>query len=387
MQLHLALISLGALFLIGLIADTVGRRTRIPRVTLLILVGFLLGPAGLDLLPAELQQWYEFLAASALTMVAFLLGGALTGKRLRRHGKAILAVSLAITAASVLVVGGGLWLAGVPVTCALLLAGISAATDPAATLDVVHQEKVAGRFPRLVLGVVAIDDAWGLIAFSLLLIAAKAMNGDGAADVLLGGLWEVGGAILIGSALGIPAAALTGRLKPGESTQIEVLALVFLCAGLAIWAGVSFLLAGMACGMAVANLARHHSRPFHEVEHVERPFMLLFFILAGASLTLGGLEGLGLVLGAYVALRIAARLIGGWSGGRLAGLRPVERRWIGAALMPQAGVAVGMALIAGDHFPELRQALLSVTIAATVLFEVIGPLLAQLALARTARRR
>ncbi|NIP76977.1 MAG: cation:proton antiporter, partial [Xanthomonadales bacterium] len=69
---------------------------------------------------------------------------------------------------------------------------------------------------RLLLGIVAIDDAWGLIAFSLLLVAAKALNGDGMAEVLLGGLWEIGGALAIGAGLGLPAAALTGRLRPGE---------------------------------------------------------------------------------------------------------------------------------------------------------------------------
>ena len=384
MELHFALLSIGALFLVGLVADVLGRRTHIPRVTLLMLVGLLLGPSVLDILPAQLERWYEFLAAAALTMVAFLLGGALSLERLKLHGREILVVSAAVVATSVALVGAGLWLMGVPLTVALLLAGISTATAPAATMDVVRQSRAKGRFPRLLTGIVAIDDAWGLIAFSLLLVAAKALNGDGTIELLLVGLWEVVGAVVCGALIGLPAAALTGRLRPGEPTQIEVLAVVFLCAGLAIWTGVSYLLAGMVCGMVVANFARHHERPFHEIEHIEWPFMVLFFILAGASLHLQGLDGLGVVIGLYFILRIAARLLGGWVGGTFARVPPVERRWIGVALMPQAGVAVGMALVAGDHFPELRQDLLSVTIACTIAFEIAGPVLTQMALHRVA---
>jgi Kef-type K+ transport system membrane component KefB len=383
MELHFALLSIGVLFLVGLIADVLGRRTHIPRVTLLILVGVLIGRSGLEMLPAELEHWYEFLAAAALTMVAFLLGGALSLEKLKRHGREIVTVSIAVVTASVVIVGGGLWLMGVPVTMALLLAGISTATDPAATQDVVRQSGAKGRFPRLVLGIVAIDDAWGLIAFSLLLVAAKAMNGDGGLQVLLGGLWEIGGAIVIGAGLGLPAAALTGRLRPGEPMQAEVLAVVFLCAGLATWIGVSFLLAGMVCGMIVANFARHHDRPFHEIENIEWPFMVLFFIVAGASLHTDGFAELGVIFGLYLALRAGARLLGGWTGGAMAGLPPTEQRWIGVALMPQAGVAVGMALVAGHHFPELRQQLLSITIATTIAFEIVGPILTQTALVRT----
>jgi Kef-type K+ transport system membrane component KefB len=383
MQLHSTLLSIGTLFLVGLIADVVGRRTHVPRVTLLILVGVAIGPMGFAMLPAEVELWYEFLTAAALTMVAFVLGGALSFAKLKRHGRQIVTVSIAVVAASVGLVGGGLWLAGVPISMALLLAGISTATDPATTLDVVRQSGAKGRFPRLVVGIVAIDDAWGLIAFSLLLVVAKGLGGHGAIQVLLGGLWEIAGAIVIGVGLGLPAAALTGRLRPGEPTQVEVLSVVFLCAGLAAWIGVSFLLAGMVCGMIVANFARHHDRPFHEIENIAWPFMMLFFILAGASLHADGLDELGVIFGLYFVLRMTARLLGGWAGGAMVGLSLVERRWIGAALMPQAGVAVGMALVAGHHFPDLRQQLISVTIATTIAFEIVGPILTQTALTRT----
>ena len=101
MDIHFALLVIGGLFLLGLLADTVGRRTRIPRVTLLLLLGVGLGPAGFDLLPSALRDWYEFLAVAALTMVAFVLGGGLTSERLRAHGREILTISVAVVLCSV----------------------------------------------------------------------------------------------------------------------------------------------------------------------------------------------------------------------------------------------------------------------------------------------
>ena len=382
MDVYLALLVIGALLLLGLLADAVGRRTRVPRVTLLILLGVLIGNPGLGLLPAELAHWHEFLATAALTMVAFVLGGGLTARTLRSHGREIIALSMAVVAASVLLVVLGLVAIGVPAPLALILGGIATATAPAATRDVVKQSGMTGAFSERLLGIVAIDDAWGLIVFGVLLVVAKSVIGEEATDVVqLIGV-ELGGSLLVGAVIGIPAAYLTGRLRPGEPMQIEALGVVFLCAGLAVWLDVSFLLAGMIAGAVVSNMARHHDRPFHEIENVQGPFLILFFVLAGASLEIPLLGELGMLCAAYVLLRIAGRLVGGLLGGAMAGLPMREGLWTGAALTPQAGVALGMALVAGDHFPEMRETILSLTIASTVFFEVTGPILTQRALER-----
>jgi Kef-type K+ transport system membrane component KefB len=246
----------------------------------------------------------------------------------------------------------------------------------------VQQTRAGGPFTDTLLGVVAVDDAWGLIVFSLLLLTAKAIIGDGGIEILQHGLWEIVGAVAVGTAIGLPAAFLTGRLQPGEPIQAEALGVVFLCAGFAIWLEVSFLLAGMTAGALVVNLAKHHTRPFHEIEHIEWPFMVLFFILAGASLNLESLKEIGAIGVAYLILRTLARVVGGWVGAFLANAPLLHRRWIGFALVPQAGVALGMALVAANHFPDLGKALLAVTISTTIVFELFGPILTQAALRR-----
>jgi Kef-type K+ transport system membrane component KefB len=387
MELPVVFLGLGGVLVAGMLTDEIGRRTRLPRVTLMILFGVAVGPIGFGLLPLALYQSHEFLTSAALAMVAFLLGGRLTLTTLRQHGATILTVSAAVVLLTVLTLVTGLVAVGAPLVLALLLAGIATATAPVATHDVVKQVAAKGPFTTTLLGIVAIDDAWGIIAFSSLLLIAQALDGGAAVEILQTGLWEVLGALLVGAVVGLPAAYLTGRLHPGEPIQTEALGVVFLCAGLAIWLDVSFLLAGMTAGAVVANLARHHNRPFHEIEHIETPFMVLFFVLAGASLAPGSLAQVGVIAAAYVVLRTLSRAAGGWIGASLAHEPASHRRWIGLALTPQAGVALGMALIAADRFPEHAEVLLAVTVGSTIIFELFGPLLTQTALRRVGEAR
>lgn len=385
MDLALTLVALGVLFLAGLAADQIGRRTRLPRVTLLLACGIAAGGAGLDVIPAEMEAWYEPLSIVALTMVAFLLGSALSLKTLREHGRAILWISVAIVLVTLAVVGGGLWALGLPLGLALVLGAIASATAPASMQDVIHQSGYENGFTETLKGIVAIDDAWGLIAFSVVVVVAHQLNGAADAGFLTGALREIGGSIVLGVVIGLPAAYLTGRLAGGEPLQTEALGVVFLTAGLALWLELSFLIAGMTAGALIVNLARHHTRAFHEIEHIQWPFMLLFFILAGASLEPAALVGLGVVGIAYFFLRIVARLSGGWIGAVLGNAPRSERPWFGIALTPQAGVAVGMALVAAEEFPEWAATITALTIGTTIAFEILGPAATLWAIRRVAR--
>jgi Kef-type K+ transport system membrane component KefB len=363
--------ALGVLFLAGLVADQIGHATRLPRVTMLLLLGLLVGQSGFDLLPEASTEWFEPLSIIALTMVAFLLGSELTGENLARHGRAIFAISLCVVLGTTIIVWGGLTLLGLNPGLALLLGAIATATAPAAIADVIHQSGIRNGFSETLSGIVAIDDVWGLMVFSFCL--ALVHTSDGWSEPLLGVVRDIGGAILLGAAVGVPAAYFTGRLKPGEPLQTEAIGVVFLTAGISILLEVSFLIAGMTAGAVIANFARHHERAFSEIEHIQWPFMLLFFLLAGASLKVGALWSLGWITAAYVALRIASRLMAGEIGARIGQVPVTERHAYGPALLPQAGVAVGMALVAAEAIPQWGSTIMTLTVAATVIFEIIGP--------------
>jgi len=383
-----ALITIGALLLLGLLTDALGRRTKLPRVTLLLIFGFLIGPAGLDFLNPSNGKWFSLITDMALVMIGFLLGEKLTLSSLRHHGGFVLWLSVAEVVGTALVVFIGLLVIRVPLDVALLLAGIAPATDPAASTDVVHETRAHGVFTNTLLGIVAVDDAWGLMVFSLMLTATQAVTGQGdIIEPLLIGAWELGGALLIGICLGIPMAFITGRVRPGEPTLVEALGVVFLCGGIAIWLEVSFLLASMVLGCVVSNLARHHTRPFHAIERIDWPFMILFFVLAGASLDAKALYQVGIMGAVYVILRGIGRLIGAWAGAAVSDADPSMGRWMGLALMPQAGVALGMALVAVHHRPDLNEVIMPVVIASTVLFELVGPVLTRSALIHVGEAR
>jgi Kef-type K+ transport system membrane component KefB len=377
-----AFIALGLLFLLGLAADMIGHRTRLPRVTLLLVLGVIMGRPGLNLIPDPAIEGFAWLSTLALSMVAFLMGGSLERARLKAYGRDILAVSLAVVVASVVFIAGPLILFGVPPELALVLGALATATDPAATHETISAKDREKPFAGKLEGIVAIDDAWGLIVFGLAIVVAQSLSGPTDWAILFEAFREIGGAILLGMLVGFPAAYLSGRIKRGEPLRTEALGIVFLSSGLAMYFEVSFLLAAMTVGVVVTNFARHHRFAFAEIEGFRWPFMVLFFLLAGASLDTQAFLNLGFLGVAYVGLRVVARLIGGWIGGTIAGSPPVERRWFGPALLSQAGVAVGMALVAAQSFPEHANTILTLTIGATVVFEIIGPIGVVLALRR-----
>jgi NhaP-type Na+/H+ or K+/H+ antiporter len=288
------LTTIGGILLFGLLTDFLGRYTFLPRVTLLLLFGLLIGHEGLDLISSVVSERFEIITNMALLMVGFLLGGKLTGESLRSCGSQLFWISVSAVAGTWLAVLLGLLTIGVQLEVAILLACVATATAPAATLDVVVETGSKGRFANLLLEIVAIDDVWALIlfAFGVSLVALMMGTEEGAATIL-SAFWQIGGALLLGVAIGVPAAYLSGRIRPGQPMLIEALGLVFLCGGIAIWLDLSYLIASMVMGAVIVNLARHHDYPFHAIENVDSPMMVIFFVFAGASLELNALVGGG----------------------------------------------------------------------------------------------
>jgi Kef-type K+ transport system membrane component KefB len=375
------------LFLVGLAADLIGRSTFLPRVTLLLISGAVAGPAGLALLSqGYVDEWFPTLTGIALALIGFLLGNQLSAAALRQRGKRIVTITLCKVVGAWLVVAVCLLLAGIDPVVALLLAGIAPATAPAATYDLVHESGAQGEFVDTLLAVVALDDVVGLMVFVLMMAVAGILAGtvDAGSSIAAGGI-EIGGSIALGLGLGVPMAYLTGRIRRGEPMLAEALGFILLGAGIAEQLGMLPILSAMVMGMTVASLARHHDRPFHAVEGIEWPFMILFFVLAGASFDVDAL----LIAGVPMFVYIVARFLGIYAGIRLASgiIHPPAaiRNWLGIALLPQAGVAIGMALLAAQRFPETANIILTVVVAATVMLETLGPLLTRMAIRAATR--
>jgi NhaP-type Na+/H+ or K+/H+ antiporter len=377
------LIIVGLFLLAGFAAHVLGRRVHVPRVTLLLLLGFVAGPSVFNLVPQAASHWFPLAARIALSIIGFQLGERFFGEKFRRTGRIVAMVSLGEVLGAavavflvVLAVGGALPLA-------LLLAAVAPTSSPAATREVIRESEAKGPVTDTVLGVVAINDAWGIILFSTLLAVAQTSTGqDASALIVLGGVWEVAGGILLGIVLGLPMAWLTGRVRPGELTLVESLGFVFLCSGLAMRLELSSILACMTMGATVSSVAKHHERPFHAIEEVEQPFLIIFFLLAGFDFEAAQLWGIGLIGGAYVIARSAGLIAGGHLGGAISKAPRNVRTHTGWCLLPQAGVALGLALMVSERSPQLGSQVLPIVIGTTIVFEVVGPIITRLALAR-----
>ncbi len=369
----LQLIWIGATLLAALVAQGLARRIHLPRVTVLLLLGALAGPELLDLLPDGATEGFGLITQITLAIVGFLLGERMSFRDLGQARESLI-ISLMVTVVTAAVVTLAVFMLTGDWAAALLLGAISTATDPAASMDVMKESHADGPLSRLLVQVVAIDDAWCVMLFSIALVMLAWMSGTNESgwSALGHGMVDLLGSIALGLILGLPMAWLTGRITPGEPMLLESIGFVLLAAGLAHLLGLSYLLTCITLGVVVANIARHHVRPFRSIEGIAFPFLALFFFMAGYQMAWSALPTLGVLGLVYIGARVAGRLLGGELGGWMANSTTLNRRRIGPCMLPQAGVALGLALVAVDRFPELSY-LLPLVVASTVLFELIGP--------------
>lgn len=383
------LLTLGLLMLTGLAGGLLASRIGLPRVPAYILAGVLFSPAWLGgHLNVELQPWAGQVTTFALGLIAYLIGGSITWRQLQRAGRVIGTAALGEVAGAALLVFCAVYLAapelpGVSATqLALAFAAISVTTAPAATVAVLHQFRARGPLATTLLGVVAIDDALGILAYTVLAAVAT----GGALWWLLGdAVVEILGAVALGALLGL-GLTLGGHGVRQRSLRLSlVLGAVLTAVGVAQAAGLSPLLAGMVLGFTTRSVRREAGNQlFGPVEHYEEMFFVLFFTLAGAHFDLGTLGTNLPLLAVYVTARVAGKGIGGSLGARLAGAPPQVSRWLGPALIPQAGVAVGLALTLSHHplYAAHAELVLNLILASTLFYEIVGPLATRYALQR-----
>lgn len=383
----LAIIIIGSLFLSGVFVEIIAKKLNLPRVTLLLILGVLVGPAVFDIIPKNIiDSWFPVFTSIALSMIGFLMGNKLSFDSLRNIGLDIIKISIIVVLVTFILIVIGLIAFNVPLKIAILLAALSTATDPAATFDVIFELKSKTKFSEVILDIVAIDDVWCLLIFSMAMTSVHMLNGNYVSfnHSIYEVIHDIGGAAVIAIIVGVPAAYLSGRISPDEATLIEALGIVFLSSGLALYFNVSFILTSIMLGIIVTNIPKHQKCAFHAIEGIEWPFMVLFFVLAGASFDTTMLGTTSLIGGIYIIIRILARFIGGWLGGTSINSSKSFKLWIGPALLPQAGLAIGLGLITAQHFPEYKNIILPIILSSTIFFEILGPLLTRKAIINNA---
>jgi len=370
---------LGLFLMFGGRAYAIARYLRLPRVTLLVISGIIVGPSGLNVVPDEIVGLFPIMSYIALSMIAFRLGETFINFDLLKSGPRIFGISLGKTIVAAILVFTVAYLIQDDIVLALLLAGLAPASAPAATLDVISETNSKGPLTDTIVRVLAVDNVLGITLFSILLVAAEVIAGAGNPTTeILSGVWEIGGAFILGLAIGWPMARLAGKLKKGKPSLLEITGFLLLCAGLAYQLEISYLLACIILGATVAkNRAQPKKNIFTMIEEVSEPFLVIFFLLAGCELDVSALASLGVIGVLYVLARCLGFIIGGTIAARWVNADSVVQDNIGWSLFPQAGVSLGLAVLTLEHFPGLGQFLVSIVVSTTVVFELFGPTVTQ----------
>ena len=338
----------------------------------------------------------DIISDVALGFIAFSIGSSFKLKHLKEIGKSVVVITCFQALTTVVVVDlvlVGLHFCGlVDMSTALCLGAIATATAPAATLMVVRQYRARGIVTDTLLPVVAFDDAIGLVVFAISLAVAKVLNVEGSQisvmDVLVMPLLEIIASLGIGAIIGTALSYFAKVFKSRANRISLCIAAVFCGLGLCTVFGDSFqlsdLLTCMAIGVFYVNLNKESGAVMDIMDRWTAPLFMLFFIISGSELDITVIPSVGVIGIAYLISRIAGKYFGARLGAKVVGADHNVRKYLGLTLVPQAGVAIGMAQNIANT-PELASvssSIVTVTLCATLVYELIGPLLTKWALVK-----
>lgn len=384
------IISISIILLAGFLTTRITKRLKLPNVTAYIIVGILIGPFCLDIIPDYVVSGMDFISDIALAFIAFSVGEYFRFSTLRKNGAKVVAITLfeALTA-SVLVFVLTYFILNLGLAFSVILAALASATAPASTMMTIRQTHARGDFVDTLFSVVALDDVVSLVAYSVAVSIALASLGGGfsASDVLVPIAFNV---MMI--AIGIGGGFLLKFLMAKRSTDnrlIVSIALLFAICGIGAAVNVSPLLGCMAMGTVYINFSGD-DKLFKQLNYFSPPILLLFFVKSGLSFRLDTLIDVRSSIGGVPLLVIGilyfiVRIIGKYGGAFLGCLvtkksKPV-RNYLGLALTPQAGVAIGLAALGARILGgETGSMLQTIILTSSILYELIGPALAKLSL-------
>ena len=389
------LTSLGLILLFALLVGHLVKVARIPEVTGYLVAGMLVGPSVLGWVSEDNLQSLHVFSEVGLGLILFSIGGAFEFVRMRRIGRRVLAVTLAESGSTALLVASGLFAIGQPWQVALLLGAISVETGAASTLMVIRENNASGDFTEALTGVIGLNNILALLSFSViaatidlsLLASGAELSVGGVARAIFPLVWQLVGSAALGFLVGLMLASWASQVVESGETLILLVGCVLLTVGVATALGLSSLVASLAVGATLANLSTRSRRLFVALSRTDPPLYVIFFVLAGADLNLALLPSLGALGAVYVLCRATGKIGGAWiAARRVEAPRPMQR-FLGLSILAQAGLAVGLVLVTRERFPDIAPTVTTVVLGAVVIFEIAGPLSARFALDRTGESR
>lgn len=380
-----ALLALSIAMAVGLLMSRFIRLIHLPNVTAYLIAGLLVGPYVLNVLSPKLNSELAIISDVALGFIAYSIGSEFKLTYLKEIGIKPMVITLFEGCTASLLVFVTLLVMGQPLPLCLALGAIAAATAPAATLMVVRQYKANGPVTKMLLPVVAMDDALGLMLYAVMMAIARTIERGTALTVttlLLKPLGEIFGSLALGVLLGLVLVYVLRFFHSRGNKLALTIMMVFAAVGLSSMWGLSSLLVCMMLGATMVNLCPQSNVMLEQCDRFTPPLFLLFFVLSGANLDLSVLPTVGMVGVAYVLSRALGKSLGGTMGAVVEKCDPNIVKYLGLTLIPQAGVAIGMARMSMTALPEYGAVINAVVLSGTLIYELTGPVITKIALTR-----
>ncbi len=398
----ISLVHLNILFLLGIavFGGTIGGRLfqklHIPKVVGYVALGILIGESGLKIVDHTIVKALQPFSYFALALVGFMIGGELKKNVLLKYGRQFINILLfegvaAFVTVTLFVGIGGTLLFGDWRTAwalGLLLGAIASATAPAATTAVLKECKTRGPLTRTILGIVALDDALALLLFAIASSIAATLTGNSQAGIIrifINPIYEIFGSIILGFIAGLVLNKLLLKYTEEDRLLTFSIGSVLLVAGISLAIHVDMLLAAMVLGVIVANLNPIKSKNlFKMVDLFTPPIYVLFFVLVGAKLNLANITLPIIILCAvYLVGRTLGKAIGANLGARVSNAAKSVRRYLPLCLLSQAGVAIGLSILANNYFPGVMGDAIVIIITTTAfVLEIVGPAFVKIAVGK-----
>ena len=383
------LLSLAIILLVGFLITRITKLLKLPNVTAYIIAGVLIGPTVFNLIPNDIITRMGFVSDIALAFIAFGVGKFFKKDVLKQTGIKVVIITLfeAIVAFIFVTLSmhyifkidkDGSW------SFSLLIDAIATATAPASTIMTIKQYHAKGHFVNTLLQIVALDDVVCLLIFSVA-SAITSSSGDEKIvflDILLPLLYNLG-VIILGFGLGFALNKILSPKRSKDNRLIIIVAMLLGLSGLCGILGISPLLACMVFGATYINVS-YDKELYHQLDNFTPPIMTIFFVLSGMKLNIESLKAAGLVGVSYFLIRIIGKYLGAYIGSAIVKEDKALKRYLGLALIPQAGVSIGLAFLAERMLPaELGTMLVTIILSSSVLYELIGPACAKYAIFKT----
>jgi Kef-type K+ transport system membrane component KefB len=388
------LLLLGVALVGGTLGAWIFQRLRVPQVFGYIVTGIIVGETGMKLVGSNEVAALAPVSFFALGVIGFLVGAELEMGELRRHGRTFSTLLFAegLSAFGLIVVLIGSFLTYVTgewrpsFALALIFGAIGSATDPASTVSTLWETRARGFLTTTIIAIVALDDALALTLYAFATNAARGMLGAETAILHeLGAIsLELGGSLAVGALFAGGLHLVLRRLIDADKAFALSVGAILLVSGLARTFNLDLIIAAMMLGMVLRNVAGHYADDTLKVlRSFATPIYVLFFVLVGARFEAADLPWwLWTLIGLYLFGSACGKMTGMYIGARLIGAPSRVRRYAGSALLPQGGVAIGLALVAVQHFEghpamilgrPLGEVLLSTITATTLALQMVGP--------------